>query len=46
MVSWTNYAYGGIFNEREKEVLSEKVVLMGMVDCSSTSGNCPIVDGT
>lgn len=46
MVSWLNYAYGGIFNEREKEVLSEKVVLMVMVDYLTTSGNCPIVDGT
>jgi hypothetical protein len=46
MVSWFNYAYGGILNEREKEVLSEKMVLMVMVDYSSTSGNCPIVDGT
>lgn len=46
MVSWINYAYGGIFNEREKEILSEKVVLMVMVDCFTTSGNYPIVDGT
>ena len=46
MVSWINYAYGGIFNEREKEVLSKKVVLMVMVDYLTTSGNYPIVDDT
>lgn len=46
MVSWINYAYGGIFNEREKKVLSEKVVLMVMVDSLTTSGNHPIMDGT
>lgn len=46
MVSWINYAYGGIFNERKKEVLSEKVVLMVMANYPPTSGNHPVVDGT
>lgn len=33
-------------NEREKEVLSEKMVFMVMLDCSPTSGNHSIVDST